>query len=93
MAEKNFQKNGARVNSQKCSLCKEPGHNKGSARCPVNLLKAQTEAIAAQRKESFKLIQIKKKATILPRSAKYPVFSTEKIRLKLQSASRMTFLV
>ncbi len=61
MAEKKFQNYGAREIPQKCSQCKQPGHNKGSSRCPVKQLKAQTIAIAAQRKETFQMVQNQEK--------------------------------
>ena len=93
MAEKNFQKYGARENPQKCSQCKQPGHNKGSSRCPVNQLKAQTLAIAAQRKETFQMVLNQEKITILQKQAESPASSSKKIRSKYQIASRMTLLV
>jgi hypothetical protein len=61
MAEKNFQKFGARENPQKCSRCRQPGHNKGSSRCPVNIKNAATAALAKERQNKFWEDQIREK--------------------------------
>ena len=61
MAEKNFQKFGARENPQKCSRCRQPGHNKGSSRCPVNIKNAATAALAKERQNEFSEDRIREK--------------------------------
>jgi hypothetical protein len=61
--------------------CKQPGHNKGSSRCPVNQLKAQTNAIANQRKETFKVIQNQEKSNNFAKVSEKPSFQDEKISM------------
>ena len=59
MAEKKFQNFGARKNPQKCSQCRQPGHNKGSSRCPINIKNAATAALAKERQNKFSEDQIR----------------------------------
>ena len=61
MAEKNFQNFGARENPQKCSQCRQPGHNNGSSRCPINIKNAATTALAKERQNKFLEDQIREK--------------------------------
>jgi hypothetical protein len=61
MAEKNFQKFGARENPHKCSRCRQPGHTKGSSRCPVSIKNAATAALAKERQNKFSEDQIREK--------------------------------
>ena len=73
-----IQNYGGRENPQKCSQCKQPGHNKGSSRCPVNLSKAQSNAIAAQRKETFQMIQNQEKNNYFAKVSEKPSSQHEK---------------
>ena len=61
MSEKNFQKNSGRVNPQKCSQCSQPGHNRSSKCCPVNINNAQKQQLTAQRRsDSSQILAVEK---------------------------------
>ena len=92
MAEKNFQNYGAREIPQKCSQCKQPGHNKGSSRCPVNIKNAATAALAKERQNKFSEDQIREKTTILEMSAILPISQSKNSVQTRSRFSKTTFV-
>ena len=50
MEEKKNKTNSGLLVPQKCGLCSQPGHNRGSKCCPVNIKKAQDQQLIEIRK-------------------------------------------